>query len=116
MITSDETEETLTKGFEMLKHSLTNDAFFNTTDGPLIFMTDNCDERRASIKKYGRKQRSYSVIFTFYNKYGAGCMRKSMAVFSAIFKGSFVKTIPGRFLLKSCKRNNVLATGFILSL
>ena len=37
-------------------------------------------------------------------------------VFSARYKGSFVKTTPGRFLPKSYKRNNVLATGFILSL
>ena len=51
MITSDETEETLTKGFEMLKCTLPSDEFFNTIDGLLIFMMDNCDELRTSIKK-----------------------------------------------------------------
>ena len=51
MITSDETEETLTKGFEMLKRTIPNDAFLNTIDGLLIFITDNCDELRRSIKK-----------------------------------------------------------------
>ena len=51
MITSDETEETFTKGFKMLNCTPPNDAFFNAIDEPLIFMTDNCDELRASIKK-----------------------------------------------------------------
>ena len=37
-------------------------------------------------------------------------------VFSARFKGSLVKTTAGRILPKSCKRNNVLAAGFIPSL
>ena len=44
MITSDETEDTLTKGFEMLKRTLPIDAFFNTIDGPLVLLPDNCDE------------------------------------------------------------------------
>ena len=51
MITSDETEETLTEGFEMLKRTLPNDAFFNTIDEPLIFMSDNCDKFRGVIKR-----------------------------------------------------------------
>ena len=51
MITSDETEETLTKSFEMLKRTLPIDAFFNTIDGPLVLLPDNCDELWASIKK-----------------------------------------------------------------
>ena len=40
MITSDEKEETLRKGFEMLKCTLPNDAFFNTIDRPLINFYD----------------------------------------------------------------------------
>ena len=84
MITSAETEETLTKGFEMLKRTLPNDAFFNTIDGPLIFMTDNCDELWASIKKVWSKATLLLCNFHIlqqvwrYNKYGAGFMRKSM--------------------------------------
>ena len=62
----------------MLKITLSNDAFFNTIDGPLIFMTDNCDEFEQVSKRYDRKQRSYSVISTIYNTCDAGYMRKNM--------------------------------------
>ena len=45
IITSDEREETLTKGFALLKSILPNDAFFNSpSKRPSVIMTDNCDE------------------------------------------------------------------------
>lgn len=74
-----------------------------------------------------RRQRQYNInqlldklIIEFENHFKQRLLRVANGtfdgVFSATFKGLFVKTTPGRFLPKSCKRNNVLAIGFIFSL
>lgn len=68
-ITSDEMEETLTKDFEMLKRTLPDDAFLNTIDGQLILWQIFVINFERVSTRYGRKQPSYSVIFSFYNKY-----------------------------------------------
>ena len=63
MITSDETEETLTKSFEMLKRTLPDETFYSTIDGPLIFMADKL--WRASNKNQKGMAESNALILQF---------------------------------------------------
>ena len=49
IITSDEREETLRKVFALLKSILPDDSFYNSSLGPSVIMTDNCDELHQSL-------------------------------------------------------------------
>ena len=49
LVTSDEKEQTLIDALELLKSSLPSVAFYGS-DGPTVFMTDNCHELREALK------------------------------------------------------------------
>ena len=63
MITSDETEETLTKSFERLKRTLPDETFYSTIDEPLILVVDKL--RRASSKNQKGMAESNALILQF---------------------------------------------------
>ena len=63
MITSDETEETLTKSFERLKRTLPDETFHSTIDEPLILVVDKL--RRASSKNQKGMTESNALILQF---------------------------------------------------
>jgi len=48
LITSDEKEDTLVKGLEMLQSIFPEDAFYKREFGPQVIMSDNCDELRSA--------------------------------------------------------------------
>eukprot|EP00118_Oscarella_pearsei_P016738 m.162025 g.162025 ORF g.162025 m.162025 type:complete len:100 (+) comp38826_c0_seq12:282-581(+) len=56
VITSDEKEETIAKGFEMLKEVLPENAFHKRGPslGPLLLMTDDSTTERAALKSVWR--------------------------------------------------------------
>ena len=47
----------------MLKSVMPTDAFFNAKDGPQVFMTDNCDEMRTSLKTIWPKSKLLLCVF-----------------------------------------------------
>ena len=49
MITSDERKETPKKAFALLKSILPDDSFDNSSSGPSVIMTDNCEELYQSL-------------------------------------------------------------------
>ena len=51
VITSDEKEVTLANPFEMSKQILPEGAFYNSQNGPELFMIGNCDEIRKILHK-----------------------------------------------------------------
>lgn len=51
IVTSDETTDTLTDAFQLFKSSSSAFSFYGSSEGPKVFMTDNCSELREALKK-----------------------------------------------------------------
>ncbi len=65
LITSDETEKTLTMGLNLVKECLPQTAFYGKGPdvGPSTFLTDNCSEERAALKAVWPQSKTFLCVF-----------------------------------------------------
>ena len=72
VITSNESESTITAAFTLLKSLLTG-AFFNTADGLEIFLTDDCAALRAALHTVWQSARMLRFLFHLLQRCVGGC-------------------------------------------
>ena len=79
IITSDEQEVTLKKLFALLKSILPDDSFYNSSSGPSVIMTDNCEELYQSLSYNWPDATLFYLLSIYSNKYGDSCTKDAMA-------------------------------------
>ena len=79
IITSDERQKILKKAFVLLKSMLPDDSFYNSSSGPSVIMTDNCDGLHRSPSYNWPDITLFPCTFHKLQRYGDACTKRAMA-------------------------------------